>query len=409
MYRTAFPFLVALAAGTAPAQVVITANTTTDTIAAFSPVDGSLVTASLLPIATTGGTKVAAIEVNGEIWVSEQTGDRIVRYGATGNVLGVIGPTFPGGGLDNCRGMTLINGLVHVANDGGSNGALANSLNVFDTAGNLVTRFALANTTSPYSVIPHLGGLLVASAEANDDIHHYTAAGASIATFHNGAIAFAHQIGRALDGNVWCAAFTSSAVFKLDAATGNVLSSFPATNARGVFELFNGNVLWTNSSGAHVYDVTTQASTLVLAGASAHLSLVGGGGGAAASPYGTGCDGLVLGATGVPQLGNAGFALVLSNVPAVSPIGLFAFGSLAVNPGVDLTVLGMPGCFAYTNLDIGLLTGSPVAAGTSTFALPIPNNPALSGAQLASQGASLSVATPLGLATSNGLALLINP
>ena len=123
-----------------------------------------------------------------------------------------------------------------------------------------------------------------------------------------------------------------------------------------------------------VYDVATQTSTLINAGGYGHLSLLGSGSNASATPYGTGCAGLVIGTTGLPQLGNASFRLVLWNVPAVSPVGLFAFGSQAINPGIDLTSLGMAGCFAYTSLDIGLLTGSPVnAAGVSTFPSP-PSN-----------------------------------
>jgi hypothetical protein len=412
MNRTTAPLLLsltlALAAG-ARAQVVITANST-GSVSAFSPVDGSLVNATFVPIASTGGTKVGCIEVNGEIWVSEQTGDRIVRYSSTGTVLGVIGPTFSGGGLDNCRGMSLINGQVHIANDGALNGAVANSLTVFDLAGNFVAAWPLPSTTSPYSVIDHQGGLVVASADANDDLHRYTYAGTSLGTFHNTAsVNFAHQVARALDGNVWCATFTTSTVVKLDATTGNVLMSFPASNARGVFELWNGNVLWTSSTGVRVYDMVTQTSTLVQAGAYGHANLFGTATAASATPYGSGCDGLALAATGLPLIGNGSFALALSNVPAVSPVGLFAFGSVALNPGIDLTALGMPGCSSYTSLDIGLLTGGLVASGVSTFALPLPNDPALAGVTLASQGASFSATTALGLATSNGVALLINP
>src|SRR5262245_63489306 len=36
--------------------------------------------------------QVGAIEVNGEIWITEQTGDRITRRDITGTVLGTIGP-----------------------------------------------------------------------------------------------------------------------------------------------------------------------------------------------------------------------------------------------------------------------------------------------------------------------------
>jgi hypothetical protein len=79
--------------GAAQAQFLVTYNSTTDTLVAFSPVDGSLISANFMPVPAT--VQVGAIDVNGEIWSSEQTGDRVVRYDSLGNVLGVIGPTFP--------------------------------------------------------------------------------------------------------------------------------------------------------------------------------------------------------------------------------------------------------------------------------------------------------------------------
>ena len=393
--------------GLASAQVLVMPNSTTDTLVAFSPIDGSVIDSSLFALPNT--VQVSAIDVNGEIWVSEQTGDRIVRYDANGLVLGTIGPTFTGGGLDNIRGMAFANGLVYVTNDGTGNGATADSLVVFDATGMHVATYALGSSPSPFSVLDFQGNLLVASSSATDDVHRYTYTGTSVGTFHDStSIAFAHQLSLASDGNVWVAAFTTGSVLKLDATTGAIITSFTASGARGVYELDNGNIMWTNSSGAHVYDVTTQTSSLVLAGGSYHLNLFGAGE-PSVTPYGTGCDGLVLSANGVPQLGNTSFALVLSNIPSISPVGFFAIGSQVVSPGVDLGVIGMAGCFSYTNLDIGLFTGSPASGGVSTFPVPIPNNPALAGFEFAAQGLAFSSTTTLGLATSNGLRITVQP
>lgn len=130
---------------------------------------------------------------------------------------------------------------------------------------------------------------------------------------------------------------------------------------------------------------------------------------AATFAYGSGCDGLTLGANGVPAIGNPLFELVAGNVPAASPLVFFAFGSASVNPGLDLTVIGMPGCASHTSFDLGLFGPSVVLAGSGTLQLPIPNDPALNGASLASQAVSFSTATPIGLAVSNGLKLVIAP
>jgi hypothetical protein len=125
------------------------------------------------------------------------------------------------------------------------------------------------------------------------------------------------------------------------------------------------------------------------------------------STYGTGCDGLVLSPSGQPTLGASSFALRVSSIPAVSPIALVGFGTQVVNPGLDLTFVGMAGCFGYTDLGIGLFTSGPVVSGVSEFSLAIPNNPALVGAVLSSQGVSLSATTSLGLAASNGMQITV--
>jgi len=259
--------------GATTAQMVVTTNTNTDTLVGFSPVDGTLITTNVFAVQDT--VQTSAIAVGTEIWVSEQSGDRVVRYDHSGNIVGVIGPTFPGGGFDNIRNMTLIGGIVYVTNDGANNGATADSLVLLDTAGNHVLTFALTNTVSPWCVIPWQGDILVSTGlGSTDDIHRYTPFGTSVGTFSNGTPNFLQQIAPSSDGNVWAAAFSTNQVVKLDATTGAVLLSFPASSARGVFELQNGNVLWTGN-GVSIYDVGTGLSTQVLAGGSSYqLSVI---------------------------------------------------------------------------------------------------------------------------------------
>ncbi len=128
--------------------------------------------------------------------------------------------------------------------------------------------------------------------------------------------------------------------------------------------------------------------------------------GASATVYGTSCDGVKMGANGVPHLGNSTFALQLSNVPSISPIVFFGFGLNLVDPGADLTPIGMAGCFSYTSLDVGTYP-APVMSGAGSFTLPIPNLPTLTGAVLYAQGVSLSSTTSLGLASSNAVQLVL--
>ncbi|HEX6810891.1 MAG TPA: hypothetical protein VF384_04635 [Planctomycetota bacterium] len=398
-----------LVASAAPAQMLLATDGTTDQLIAFNPYDGSLISSALFAIPNT--TQVAAIDVNGEIWITEQTGDRITRRDITGTILGTIGPTFVGGGLDNIRGLAYVSGLVYVTNAGTANGAPGNAIVVFDPAGNFVQSFTTnLLATSPFAVIPFEGDILVSGFSNNKDIYRFTLGGVPVGIFHDSTtVAPVHGLARASDGNVWCIGFTTANACKLDKTTGAVLTNISlgaSTTPRGIYELGNGNVMWTNGTGVNIYDVVTQTTSQVFTGTCNHLNVYGAPY-AAANTYGTGCDSLALTTNGMPRVGRTSFAMVLNNVPLISPLALFAFGTGAVNPGIDLTFLGMPGCFAYTNLDLGMFTGTPVVSQSSTMPLPIPNAPPLAGTALAVQGVTLSLATPFGFAASNGVQLLI--
>jgi hypothetical protein len=255
-------------------QVVVATDDSTDTLVAFSPVDGSLVDPNLFAIPNT--VQVSALMVGNEIWISEQSGDRVVRYDVCGNVLGVLGPTLAGGGMDNIRGMKFFGGIVYVTNDGTNNGATADSLVTFDPAGNYLGTIALSASPSPFSVLPFQGDMLVVSSSGPDKVHRYTLAGASVGTFNNStALGFSHASVIASDGNIWLSTFTTDTIVKLDAATGNILQTLPADNARGIFELQNGNLLWTTQyGGAYVYDMVAGTNTQVHAGSMYNLNLV---------------------------------------------------------------------------------------------------------------------------------------
>jgi hypothetical protein len=128
---------------------------------------------------------------------------------------------------------------------------------------------------------------------------------------------------------------------------------------------------------------------------------------ASATTYGVGCEGLTLGNTGTPKLGSSAFSLDVGNVPVFAPLAFVAFGSLPINPGIDLTGLGMPGCFSYTSFDLNLYQTGPVVNQIGSFVLAIPANTALAGSTLAAQGVSLSIVTSLGLNASNGLTFTV--
>ena len=255
-------------------NVLMMPDSTNNRLVTFDPFDGSLLNSNFF--ALPGGTPIHALQVGNEIWISEQVGDRVGRYSFSGTFLGQIGGGATGG-MDNIRGMGLINGTVYVTNGGAGNGSPGSaSVLMFDMAGNSQGHFLTTGLSpSPFGVLEHQGGLLVSSSSANDDIHRYTFNGTPMGTFHNStSINFPEQMVHATNGDVLAAVFSSNIVGRLDPNTGGLLSSFAASGARGVWQLGNGNIMWTNSAGAHVFNVATGGSTQVYAGGGRYIDML---------------------------------------------------------------------------------------------------------------------------------------
>lgn len=119
-------------------------------------------------------------------------------------------------------------------------------------------------------------------------------------------------------------------------------------------------------------------------------------------PFDTGAGGTPLGLDAVagarPQIGTT-FPLQLSNAGPTSVLGFMILGTVQFVPGIDLAVIGMPGCTQYVSLDVAL--AFPLLP-VPQFGVPIPNNTTIVGLQLFVQGATLTPGVnPMGLAVSN--------
>ncbi|MCU0865184.1 MAG: hypothetical protein MUC36_15465 [Planctomycetes bacterium] len=113
---------------------------------------------------------------------------------------------------------------------------------------------------------------------------------------------------------------------------------------------------------------------------------------------------LALAASGRPVLGTS-IQLVTSNIPAGSLLGLSIL-SLNPLPGIDLTSIGMNGCFLYAGLDAVTNFATPGTSASVPWSLP--NTPSLSGTVIASQSATLTVGlNPFGFITSNGVTFVL--
>ena len=121
--------------------------------------------------------------------------------------------------------------------------------------------------------------------------------------------------------------------------------------------------------------------------------------------YGTGCLGLTHDADVRPVTGST-IQLATTGMPAGTALGATVLSLTQLNPGTNLTPLGLTGCFQYVTLDL-LQTWLPIAGvGQTPFA--IPNNPGLAGFPLSTQGVVFHLGVnPADTLTSNGLLLTV--
>lgn len=114
---------------------------------------------------------------------------------------------------------------------------------------------------------------------------------------------------------------------------------------------------------------------------------------------------LRLSAATLPALGTT-LQLDVDQVTAGSLLGVLILGFNQVNPGVDLTFLGMPGCDLYATIDTQL--PFPLAGPVTTLPVAIPATPSLAGFTFATQAATFTpAANSFGFLSSNGVALTV--
>ncbi len=124
---------------------------------------------------------------------------------------------------------------------------------------------------------------------------------------------------------------------------------------------------------------------------------------------GVGC----LGSTGTPFLDAAGVFEIGTSVTfritwlrPRQPGALF-FGFSPQQPPVDLTQIGMPGCFQYVDLDVAIITESN-DSGIAEVTTEVPSDPSLIGLAVYQQYAGMDTrATPLGWISANAGELII--
>ncbi|MCC5824209.1 MAG: hypothetical protein LAT64_12645 [Phycisphaerales bacterium] len=241
----------------------------------FDANTGALIQADYLQwgdLGTGGSTAKHALMVGNQIWVSDQLRDVIYRFDQAGNHVGTIGNM----GIDNIKGMELVGNQVWLTNAGTNQGAPGNSIVFIDAVSGDITG-SVSTNGSLFDLI-HYNGQILGSNISNHNLELYDLDGNFVGNFHEPTppgLRFPQQLALRANGNVLAAGFSGaggnvSGAYEFD-PFGNSLGIVAGENLgpRGVIELGNGEVMWSNGGGFFV------GSDMVFdAGSGQYLSLV---------------------------------------------------------------------------------------------------------------------------------------
>lgn len=238
---------------------ILIVNSASDTVIRADN-SGNILDANFIVLANSGvapATPKAIAVVDNELWITDQLSDVIYRYtrSTTPTFIGVIGGA--NGGLDNMRGLAYIGGTVYVANSGTANGAPGAALVRISPAGTILGSFIVGD---PFDVVEFNGNLLVANI-ADDSLDLYSPAGGFLSRLHDSdgvsGIDFPQQIFKRSNGNLLVGGFTApSGIFEYN-NTGAQLNYYSLSGTRGVLELADGTILWTQGSGLFRFNPAT--------------------------------------------------------------------------------------------------------------------------------------------------------
>ncbi|KIA88461.1 T9SS type A sorting domain-containing protein [Kaistella jeonii] len=248
-------------------QSILAMNSSTKKVIQLNASDGSVLNASFIDASSISAQTIKGItQVDNKIWISDQLADAIYIYSFNGTYQSTIS-----GGLDNLRGLNIVNNEVWVTNEGTANGATANSIVRFSKAG--VNLGVYPTITSPFDVLDLGSGNALVSSFSTNGIAKISYNGTvSTAFVASGVVSNPEQMNFNSSGNVIVAVFSSlgnnlPGIYEFSPA-GVLLNKWPIStgSVRGVIAAGNGNYLVSTSTGIYSLNPATSISTLITAG-----------------------------------------------------------------------------------------------------------------------------------------------
>lgn len=269
---------VAMAAG-----VLVVTDTTHKGLMTFNGYNGALINSSYLNMNAQGcGNPITALIVSpAEFWVSDKANDQLLRYAVADNSF--LGYITGSSSFSSPMGMEVVGGTAYVANASSSK----QNVVMLNVAAAVVTGSFKAGSDglgTPYDVQLYndpgskTERLLVDDASTHpvgQDLDIFSLTGTFIRKFHDstgsGDIRQPQQMSVTSVNTVLAAGSTSAYGVYEYKSNGELLNYWSRTAAvRGVYELGNGNILFTDGSGVHVLDRATGGVTDMYAGISAN-------------------------------------------------------------------------------------------------------------------------------------------
>ena len=214
-------------------------------IVLLDPFDGSILDPSFIDLTPLNqGQPKGITQVGNEIWISDQTADRIDRFDLTGTFISTIDT-----GLDNIKGLNVIGDEVWVTNAGSNNGAPGAAIVRFNFQGNPTGNFITVG--SSFDVIDAGSGEVYISYIGNDTrIERRDYQGNILGDLvSTGVVTFIQQMVLAPDANtVFAAVFSNNGaniagLYEFSRVDGTIVDFWQEGSLRGVMPLGNGNFL----------------------------------------------------------------------------------------------------------------------------------------------------------------------
>ena len=276
--RTLFIFLFALISNFLCAQQRI-AVLQEPFVVLLDPIDGSIIDPTFIDLSSLNpGTPKDLLQVENELWISDQLEDRIDRFDLTGVYLGALTT-----GLDNIKGMDIVNQTeVWVTNSGSGNGAPGNSIVRLDFAGNNLGFFS-TNGDTAFDLIDTGSEVYLSYINANTRIERRDYTGALLGDLvPTGVVTFIQQLSlNPLDDTIYAAVFSNSGgntagLYEFSRTDGSLVNSWPEGSLRGVMPLDNGQVLLSAGGGygVKIFDPISGSGTTLWTAASQYMSRI---------------------------------------------------------------------------------------------------------------------------------------